>query len=82
MRSAGHELTYRELDRRSDALARVLAGLGSPGTPVAVLTDRSVEIMVAFLGCSRPAAAMCPCTPGSHSNGWNGSSVGRARVCC
>ncbi|OII69315.1 hypothetical protein BJP39_00045 [Streptomyces sp. CC77] len=61
VRSAGHELTYRELDRRSDALARVLAGLGvARETPVAVLTDRSVEIMVAFLGVLKAGGCYVP----------------------
>ncbi|MFD1832884.1 amino acid adenylation domain-containing protein [Streptomyces desertarenae] len=61
VRSAGRELTYRELDRRSDALARVLTGLGvARETPVAVLTDRSVDITVALLGVLKTGGCYVP----------------------
>ncbi|MEV5546764.1 amino acid adenylation domain-containing protein [Streptomyces sp. NPDC052309] len=61
VRSAGRELTYRALDRRSDALARVLTGLGvGPETPVAVLTDRSVDVTVAFLGVLKAGGCYVP----------------------
>ncbi|WP_433399574.1 amino acid adenylation domain-containing protein [Streptomyces sp. CA-146814] len=61
VRSAERELTYRELDRRSDALARVLTGLGViRETPVAVLTDRSVDVTVAFLGVLKAGGCYVP----------------------
>ncbi|WP_330349294.1 amino acid adenylation domain-containing protein [Streptomyces sp. NBC_00582] len=61
VRSAGRELTYQELARRSRALARVLVGLGvGRETPVAVLTDRSVDVMVAFLGILEAGGCYVP----------------------
>ncbi|MCX5345139.1 amino acid adenylation domain-containing protein [Streptomyces atratus] len=61
VRSAGRELTYRELDRRSDALAHVLIGLGvGREAPVAVLTDRSVDVTVAFLGVLKAGGCYVP----------------------
>jgi len=43
-------VTYRELDERSDRLARHLLGLGAgPDAPVAVLVRRSIELVVAVL---------------------------------
>ncbi|WP_405798403.1 amino acid adenylation domain-containing protein [Streptomyces sp. NBC_01506] len=61
VRSAGRELTYRALDRRSDALARVLIGLGvGRETPVAVLTDRSVDVTVALLGVLKAGGCYVP----------------------
>ncbi|MCX4762795.1 amino acid adenylation domain-containing protein [Streptomyces sp. NBC_01275] len=61
VRSAGRELTYRALDRRSDALAGVLIGLGvGPEAPVAVLTDRSVDVTTAFLGVLKAGGCYVP----------------------
>ncbi|MER6450432.1 amino acid adenylation domain-containing protein [Streptomyces venezuelae] len=65
VRSAGRRLTYRELDRRSDALAHVLIGLGvCRETPVAVLTDRTVDVLVAFLGVLKAGGCYVPLHPG------------------
>ncbi|WP_079159450.1 non-ribosomal peptide synthetase [Streptomyces griseus] len=61
VRSGGRELTYRELDRRSGALAHLLLGLGVVReTPVAVLTDRSVDLTVALLGVLRAGGYYVP----------------------
>ena len=58
-------LTYRELDERTGALARRLAGLlDGPDRTVGVLADRSVEAVVAFLGVLRAGAAFVPLDPG------------------
>ena len=49
----GEQLTYAELDRRSNQLAHHLLSLGvSPDSLVAVCLDRSVELFVALLGIS------------------------------
>lgn len=58
---AGETLTYAELGRRSDALARRLAGLGiGAGDIVAVALPRTPDLIVALLGVLRTAAAYLP----------------------
>ena len=57
-------LTYRELDRRSSRLARELRELGcGPESVVAVLMERSLELMVALLGVLKSGAAYLPLDP-------------------
>src|SRR5262249_23437132 len=47
----GQALSYAELDRRANALARRLHAWGvGPDAPVAVLVERSCELVVALLG--------------------------------
>ncbi|MEH3154322.1 MAG: amino acid adenylation domain-containing protein [Gordonia paraffinivorans] len=54
-------LTYRELDRRSAAVASALRGMGArPGGRVAVAMPRGVELVVAVLGVARSGAAAVP----------------------
>ncbi|MGC0372586.1 non-ribosomal peptide synthetase [Streptomyces sp. SAI-229] len=54
-------LTYRELDERANRLAHRLIGLGvRPGDPVAVLMERSVEVVVALLAVVKAGAAYLP----------------------
>ncbi|WP_158717744.1 condensation domain-containing protein, partial [Streptomyces sp. NRRL F-2305] len=56
-----HELSYRALDRASDAFARRLAGLGVvPGTAVGLFLDRSPEYVVAVLGVLKAGGAYVP----------------------
>jgi len=58
-------LTYSELERRSDRLARHLRRLGvAPEVPVAVLSDRSPELVVAVLGILKSGGAYVPLDPG------------------
>ncbi|MGW2048295.1 non-ribosomal peptide synthase/polyketide synthase [Streptomyces sp. NPDC001858] len=55
------ELTYRELDQRSNRLARALIRQGvRPETPVAVLLDRSADLVVALLAIIKAGGAYAP----------------------
>lgn len=54
-------LTYRELDERANRLAHRLTGLGAgPQAPVAVLMERSVDLVVAILAVLKTGAAYLP----------------------
>lgn len=57
-------LTYSELDRRANLLARELTGLGAgPGTLVAVCLDRSFEMVVSLMAVLKSGAAYVPIDP-------------------
>ncbi|MEV7672053.1 amino acid adenylation domain-containing protein [Streptomyces sp. NPDC088752] len=57
----GTTLTYAELDRRAEALARRLRARGAgPEEFVAVAVPRSAELMVALLGVHKTGAAHLP----------------------
>ncbi len=59
--SGRDRLTYRELERRSAALAARLAAAGvRPGSFVPVLLDGGAELVVAWLGVLRAGAAFVP----------------------
>ncbi|HSF41609.1 MAG TPA: amino acid adenylation domain-containing protein [Thermoanaerobaculia bacterium] len=63
---AGETISYAELDRRSGRLARRLQSLGCrAGTPVGVLMERSVEMVVALLGVLKAGGAYLPLDPES-----------------
>jgi hypothetical protein len=58
------QLTYRELDERAERLARELQRSGfGPELLVAVLLDRSVELVVVLLGILKAGAAYVPLDP-------------------
>jgi natural product biosynthesis luciferase-like monooxygenase protein len=60
----GRALTYRELNRRANRLARHLVGRGAgPQTRVGIYMERSVEMLVALLGVSKAGAAYVPLDP-------------------
>ncbi|HVX11408.1 MAG TPA: amino acid adenylation domain-containing protein [Pirellulales bacterium] len=57
-------ITYRELDERANQLAHYLQGLGvGPEVPVAILLDRSVEMVVAMLAVLKAGGAYVPFDP-------------------
>lgn len=54
-------LTYRELNERSDRLARLLRGRGAAaGTRVGICAERSVALVVGLLGILKAGAAYLP----------------------
>ncbi|WP_326812222.1 amino acid adenylation domain-containing protein [Streptomyces scopuliridis] len=60
----GEELSYRELDRRANRLARLLRARGVRGeSPVAVLLPKSVEWVVAVLAVVRAGGVYVPVDP-------------------
>ncbi|MFI7066265.1 amino acid adenylation domain-containing protein [Kribbella sp. NPDC050124] len=65
------ELTYAELDRRSNAVAWQLADLGvKPGQLVAVRVARGTELVVAVLAVLKSGAAYLPLDPGVPESRW------------
>ena len=58
---AGRALTYRELDERAAVLAERLLDLGvGPDVPVAVLMERSVDLVVALLAVVQAGGCYVP----------------------
>jgi amino acid adenylation domain-containing protein len=57
-------LTYRDLDARSDSLARVLIDAGArPGRVIALALPRSVDFMIALWAITKTGAAFLPVDP-------------------
>ncbi|HJX29557.1 MAG TPA: amino acid adenylation domain-containing protein, partial [Thermoanaerobaculia bacterium] len=62
--SEGEGLTYRELSKGANRLARHLAGLGvRPGDLVGICLDRSLDLVTAVLGVLATGAAYLPLDP-------------------
>ncbi len=60
----GHSLTYAELKRRADAVARLLVSRGvARGELVGVCVPRSPQMLVAVLGVMKSGAAYVPLDP-------------------
>ncbi len=65
LRDGSVALSYRELDQRSNSLARYLVGLGvEPGTLVGLVAERSVEAIVGMMGILKAGGAYVPLDPG------------------
>jgi amino acid adenylation domain-containing protein len=63
--SAERRLTYRELDQRSNQLARHLQALGvGPDVLAGVAVERSLEMIVALLAILKAGGAYVPIDPG------------------
>ncbi|QDE89543.1 hypothetical protein BHS06_11545 [Myxococcus xanthus] len=62
--AAGERITYGDLDRRAEAIARSLreAGVGR-GTLVGLLVDRSVDLIAGLLGVLKAGAGYVPMEP-------------------
>ncbi len=61
---AGERLTYAELDRRANRLARHLQSLGvGPEVIVGLCTDRSFDLVVGVLGILKAGGAFLPLDP-------------------
>ncbi|WP_198047576.1 non-ribosomal peptide synthetase [Kutzneria sp. 744] len=64
VRCAGRELTYRQLDDASSRLAAaIVARIGQDTRPVAVLLDRTPEMIVAALAAVKAGAGYVPLDP-------------------
>jgi amino acid adenylation domain-containing protein len=64
--AADEEVTYEELNRRSEVVAQSLRELGvGGGDRVALLFDPSIEMVAALLGALKTGAAYVPLDPGS-----------------
>ncbi|TQC43929.1 non-ribosomal peptide synthetase [Rhodococcus sp. WS4] len=62
--SAGHTISYRELDGRSDRIAAMLARFGvGPGDIVAVALPRSPDYVCAVWAAAKTGAAFLPVDP-------------------
>ncbi|GAB2793883.1 non-ribosomal peptide synthetase [Amycolatopsis magusensis] len=58
------QLTYQELDRQADRLARELRGLGvGQDTPVGLLVERSVYLPIGILGILKAGGGYVPLDP-------------------
>lgn len=60
----GASLSYGELDRRTNQLARYLQALGiGPDIPVGLFVDRSLDMIVALFGIQKAGGAYVPLDP-------------------
>ncbi|MEV7457103.1 amino acid adenylation domain-containing protein [Pseudarthrobacter oxydans] len=65
----GSVLTYREYDRRADEVARALVARGvRPGERVALVLNRSLDLLPALLGLLRSGAVCIPIDPEDPSD--------------
>ena len=58
-----HRITYRQLDTRANRLARLLLANGAGPDCVALLLDRSTDLIVALLATIKAGAAYLPLDP-------------------
>ncbi|MBC3840981.1 amino acid adenylation domain-containing protein [Streptacidiphilus sp. 4-A2] len=63
--AGGIRLSYAELDRRAEHLAQRLRALGTgPESPVALLMERSADLVTALVGIAKAGAVYVPLNPG------------------
>ncbi|MCJ1447447.1 MAG: hypothetical protein MMC23_007958 [Stictis urceolatum] len=60
LESPSASMTYRELDRVANTLAWQLSAEVGPGSTVAVMSDGSIEWIIAILAIIKTGAAYCP----------------------
>nr|BFE81259.1 hypothetical protein GCM10020093_038600 [Planobispora longispora] len=66
----GVSLTYAELNGRANRLAHRLIELGvGPETPVAVLLERSTEVITTTLAIAKAGGRTCPSTTATRPTG-------------
>ncbi|MCP4154602.1 MAG: AMP-binding protein, partial [bacterium] len=59
-----HAVTYRELNEKSNTLAYILQSKGvKPGTIVAIIAERSIEMRIGLLGILKAGSAYLPIEP-------------------
>lgn len=69
LRCRGEEISYREFNRRSNALARLLQSRGvKRGSFVAILLPRSEDVFIAIMGVLKAGAAYVPIDPRSPAD--------------
>ncbi|MCP4148697.1 MAG: amino acid adenylation domain-containing protein, partial [bacterium] len=62
---SGNPITYRELDEKSNRLAALLKSKGvEPGVIVAIMLERSIEMIIGILGILKAGGAYLPIDPG------------------
>src|SRR5207244_6677873 len=60
----GNQLSYRELNERANRVAwRLIQSGVTPGTPVGIAIERSLEMMVGLLAILKAGAAYVPLDP-------------------
>ncbi|MCP4151556.1 MAG: amino acid adenylation domain-containing protein, partial [bacterium] len=60
------QLSYRELNEKSNRLARLLQSKGvAPGTIVAIIMERSIEMIIGIMGILKAGGAYLPIDPQS-----------------
>ncbi|MGA9545928.1 MAG: amino acid adenylation domain-containing protein [Candidatus Sulfotelmatobacter sp.] len=64
VREGNQQLTFCQLDERSDSLAEYLRNLGAgPGTTVGLCIERSIDMVAGLLGILKTGAAYVPLDP-------------------
>ncbi|MFT5467503.1 MAG: amino acid adenylation domain-containing protein [Verrucomicrobiales bacterium] len=64
VRSSGDTLTFSQLDRKSNGLAQELADIGvTPDEPVALLSDRTCDMVAGTMGILKAGACYVPMDP-------------------
>ncbi|MCP4153776.1 MAG: amino acid adenylation domain-containing protein, partial [bacterium] len=62
--ASGMQLTYHELNEKSNRLARLLQSKGAgPETIVAIMVERSIEMIIGLLGILKAGSAYLPIDP-------------------